>query len=209
MADVKDGAGFQAPSPRLVLASGSPARRALLSAAGLTFDVHVPNVDERALKQATRATHGTADDAAMSLAGVKAGTYRDDDAVVIGCDQILMCGGTWYDKPASLEAARQHLLELRGKPHTLVTAVVCARGGQRLFKYLVKPQLKMRNFSVAFLDAYLAAEGEALLTSVGAYRLEGLGVQLFDAVEGEHSAILGLPMPALLGFLRQCGVVIG
>lgn len=199
---------LQAPSPRLVLASGSVARRSLLAAAGLRFEVVVPNVDERAIKQATRANNGSAEDAALSLAGVKASSVRDEDAVVVGCDQILVCGPKWYDKPADMAAAKAQLLELRGKPHTLVTALVCARGGQRLFKFLAKPQLRMRNFSGPFLDAYLAAEGEAILSSVGAYRLEGLGMHLFDSVEGEQSAIMGLPMAPLLGFLRQCGVAL-
>jgi len=206
MADAAAGA-LQNAAPRLVLASGSIARRSLLEAAGLSFDVHVPNVDERGIKQVTRANHGTADDAAMALAGVKASSYQDADVVVIGCDQILVCGGKWFDKPADMAAARAQLVELRGKPHVLHTALVCSRGGQRLFRHLAKPQLKMRNFSGPFLDEYLAAEGEAVLSSVGAYRLEGLGTHLFESVEGEQSAIMGLPMHALLGFLRQCGVV--
>jgi septum formation protein len=201
--------GLQAALPRLVLASGSTTRRALLAASGLRFDVHVPDVDERALKDATRAVSGTAEDAAVSLATLKAGTVRDEDAVVIGCDQILVCEGHWYDKPADLVAARRQLMQLRGRVHTLITAIICMRGGQKVFRHLAKPQLKMRNFSGEFLEAYLAAEGEAVLSSVGAYRLEGVGVHLFERVEGEQSAILGLPMPALLGFLRQCGVVTG
>jgi septum formation protein len=107
-----------------------------------------------------------------------------------------------------LQAARQHLLHLRGRPHTLVTATVCFRNGQRVWSHLVKPRLTMRNFTGAFLDAYIEAEGEALLYSVGAYRIEGIGMQLFDAMEGEHSAILGLPLSPLLAYLRGQGIVL-
>lgn len=202
------GFALQSDWPRLVLASSSQSRRALMEAAGLRFTVSAPRVDERAVKQATRAAGGSAEDAAIALANMKADTVRDPEVVAIGCDQILVCGGVWYDKPISLEAARQQLTELRGKTHTLVTAVVCRRGGQRVFRHVEKPVLRMRAFTGPFLTAYLAAEGERVLTSVGAYRLEGLGVHLFESVDGEHSAILGLPMPPLLGFLRQCGALV-
>ena len=151
---------------------------------------------------------GTPEQSATALAGLKAAAFRGEEAMVIGCDQILVCEGVWFDKPPTMEAARQHLLHLRGRPHTLVTATVCTRGGVRVWSHLVKPRLTMRAFSPGFLDAYLAAEGEAVLSSVGAYRIEGLGMQLFDAMEGEHSAILGLPLTPLLGYLRSQGIVI-
>jgi septum formation protein len=106
-----------------------------------------------------------------------------------------------------MQQAREHLRRLRGRRHTLVTAVVCQRGQTPLWHHVAAPLLTMRDFSDAFLDAYLAAEGKALLASVGAYRLEGLGVHLFDRIEGEHAAILGLPLLALCGFLRQHGVL--
>ncbi len=201
-------APFQAPSPPIVLASGSAARRALLTSAGLRFSAFAPNVDETAVKVATRRDGGTPEQSATALAGLKAAAFRGEEAMVIGCDQILVCEGVWFDKPPSMEAARQHLLHLRGRPHTLVTATVCTRGGVRVWTHLVKPRLTMRAFSPGFLDAYLEAEGEAVLSSVGAYRIEGLGMQLFDAMEGEHSAILGLPLTPLLGYLRSQGIVI-
>lgn len=199
--------GLQNPAPRLVLASGSVARRALLTAAGLHFDVVVPQVDEAEIKRGTRAAGGTVAQTAQALAFQKARSVTDPDAVVIGCDQILVCEGAWYDKPATLADARRHLQALRGREHTLVTSAAAVRGGQVLWRETAAPRLRMREFSGAFLDAYLAAEGEALLSSVGAYRLEGLGINLFSAIEGEHSAILGLPMPGLLGFLRSVGVL--
>ena len=198
---------FQAPAPPLVLASGSATRRALLSSVGLRFTAFAPNIDETAVKVATRRDGGTPEQSATALAGLKAAAFGGEDAMVIGCDQILVCEGVWFDKPPSIEAARQHLLHLRGRSHTLVTAIVCMRAGVRVWTHMVKPRLTMRAFSPAFLEAYLAAEGEAVLTSVGAYRVEGLGMQLFDAMEGEHSAILGLPLTPLLGYLRSQAIV--
>ena len=147
----------------------------------------------------------------MLLAEAKAARIarRHPGALVIGADQMLVCEGRWFDKPPDMATARAQLLALRGRPHELMTAMVCWRGGQRIWQHLARPRLVMREFSEAFLDAYLAAEGEAVLGSVGAYRLEGPGIQLFASVEGEHSAILGLPLLPLLGFLRQHGVLIG
>ncbi len=191
-----------------MLASGSATRRALLASTGLRFGSFSPDVDETAVKVATRRDGGTPEQSAMALAGLKAVAYRGPDALVIGCDQILICEGLWFDKPPTMQAARQHLQHLRGRVHTLVTATVCYRGGQRVWSHMAKPRLTMRSFSGGFLDAYLAAEGEALLHSVGAYRLEGAGMQLFEAVEGEHSAILGLPLLPLLGYLRGQGIVL-
>ena len=120
---------------------------------------------------------------------------------------MLVCEGRWFDKPAGMDGAREHLRALRGRTHELVSAMVCWRGGARVWQHLARPRLTMRDFSDGFLDAYLEAEGEAVLASVGAYRLEGPGVQLFDRIEGEHSAILGLPLLPLLGFLRQHGLL--
>lgn len=199
----------QAASPRLVLASASSARRAVLAAAGLRFEAVAAAVDEAAIKEGAQAEGIPAADAALILADAKAERIarRDPEALVIGCDQLLVCDGRWFDKPADLAAAREHLRALRGGPHELVTAVVCHRHGSRIWQHVAVPRLVMRDFSDAFLDAYLAVEGEAVLSSVGAYRLEGPGVQLFSRVQGDHSAILGLPMLPLLSFLRQHGVL--
>ena len=193
-------------APPLVLASGSVTRRALMEAAGLAFTVVRPDVDEAAIKRAMRGA-GVAD-AALTLADAKAGCIRDSGALVIGADQILVCEGDWFDKPSDTAEAREHLRRLRGRVHRLVTAVVCWRDGERLWGDVAEPGLRMRAFSDAFLERYLAAEGDALLESVGAYRLEGLGLQLFETVEGDHAAVLGLPMLPLLGFLRGAGVLV-
>ena len=195
-------------APRLVLASGSATRRALLEAAGLRFTVQPAELDEAALKSAMRAQGVEPAAAALHLAEAKAMAVPDPDAVVIGADQLLVCGGEWFDKPPGVPAARTQLLQLRGRSHELLTAVTCRQGGACLWRHLARPSLAMRDFSEAFLDAYLAAEGEAILSSVGAYRLEGFGLHLFDAVDGEHAAVLGLPMIPLLGFLRERGIVL-
>lgn len=208
--------GLQKPEPVLVLASSSATRRTLLTRAGVSFEALPAAVDEAALKEACQAEAIPAEDAAIILAEAKAERIarRVPDALVIGGDQLLVCkmeDGTerWFDKPADMEAARAQLQALRGRTHRLVTATVVWRNGARIWQDVTTPRMTMRDFSDAFLDAYLAAEGEALLGSVGAYRLEALGVHLFSRVEGEHSAILGLPLIPLLGFLRGHGVITG
>ncbi|MCQ4160961.1 Maf family nucleotide pyrophosphatase [Roseomonas sp. GC11] len=193
----------------LILASSSATRAALLRGAGLAFEARPAAVDEAALKEAAQAEAIPPAETAILLAEAKAQRIgrRETQAVVIGADQLLVCEGRWYDKPEDLAAARAQLQALRGRTHTLYTAMVLWRGGQRIWHHVATPRLTMRDFSETFLDRYLAAEGEAVTHSVGAYRLEGLGVQLFRDVQGEHSAILGLPLLPLLGFLRQHGVL--
>jgi septum formation protein len=191
----------------LVLASQSAARASVLRDAGLEFEVRPAQVDEAAVKAAGAEAGAEAGDVALTLAGLKAARVRAPGAVVIGADQVLECEGRCFDKPESVGAARTQLLALRGRRHELATAVVCMRDGVEIWRHVARPMLTMRPFSEAFLDGYLDLEGERVMTSVGAYRLEGPGVQLFDRVEGEHSAILGLPLLPLLGFLRQVGVL--
>ena len=202
---------MQAEVPRLILASASGARRGLLSAAGLRFAAEAAAVDEAAIKEAAQAEGIPPADAALMLADAKAERIarRHPEALVIGCDQLLVCEGQWFDKPADVAAARAQLQHLRGRAHELVTAVVCHRHGRRVWQHVAVPRLVMRGFSDAFLDAYLAAEAEHVTQSVGAYRLEGPGIQLFERVQGDHAAILGLPLLPLLGFLRQHGVLPG
>jgi len=199
---------IQAAEPKLILASGSATRYALLAAAGLGFTAQAPRVDEQAIKRSAREDGADAGEAALLLAETKARRVRAPGALVIGADQILVHEGRWFDKPAELAEARSHLQSLRGSTHKLATAVACLRDGVTIWHFVARPVLTMRAFSDAFLDAYLAAEGEACLASVGAYRLEGLGAHLFDRVHGEHAAILGLPLLPLLGFLRQHGVLL-
>ncbi len=195
---------------RLILASASATRAALLSAAGLTFEARPAAIDEDEVKRGARDEGISTDDTAVLLAEMKAARIARSvpDAIVIGADQLLVCEDRWFDKPTTMADARAQLQALRGRAHTLVTAVLCQRGGQRLWTHIARPKLTMRSFSDSFLDDYLAREGEAVLSSVGGYRLEGLGVQLFDAVVGDQSSVLGLPLLPLLGFLRQTGAVI-
>ena len=208
--------GLQRAEPVLVLASSSATRRALLERAGIAFEAMPAAVDEAALKEACQAEAIPPEDAAIILAEAKAERVarRVPDALVIGCDQLLVCRmedgrDRWFDKPADMTAARAQLQALRGRAHRLVTATVAWRKGARIWQDITSPRLTMRGFSDTFLDSYLAAEGEALLASVGGYRVEALGIHLFSRIEGEHSAILGLPMIPLLGFLRGHGALGG
>ena len=194
---------------RLILASQSRFRAALLEAAGVSAEPTPAHVDEAEVKAGAQADGMSAPETAVLLASLKAERLarRHPEALVIGADQILVCEGRWFDKPPDLEAARAQLRALRGRTHELVTAVICQKGGQRVWQHVATPRLAMRSFSDEFLEHYVALEGEVLTTTVGAYRVEGPGLQLFDRIEGEHSAIVGLPLLPLLGFLRQHGVL--
>jgi septum formation protein len=200
---------LQAAAPPVILASGSASRKTLLEGAGVRFAVRVAHVDEAEVKRSAQAGGATAEEIALLLADLKAARIArlEPEALVIGCDQLLVCGDRWLDKPVTVAEARDHLTFLRGRTHTLVTAVLCRRGEHRIWHHIARPKLTMRAFSDTFLDGYLAAEGGALTTTVGAYRLEGLGVNLFDSVQGEHAAVLGLPLLPLLAFLRQHGIL--
>ncbi len=154
------------------------------------------------IKREARAEGVDAEVAALRLADAKAAAVARDepDALVIGADQILVYDGVWFDKPVDVASARVQLRALRGHVHALVTAVVCHQGAGRVWQGIASPRLTMSEFSDDFLDCYLATEGDAVIGTVGVYRLEGRGIQLFDAVEGEYWAVLGLPMLELLGF---------
>ena len=194
-------------APRLVLASASAARRSLLGNAGLVFEARAAAVDEAALKRA--GWNDGAEATALALAALKAQTVSAfaPGALVIGADQLLVCGETWFDKPATPAMAREQLRALRGRTHELVTACVCVRDGAVAWRHVTRPRMTMRAISDATLDAYLALEGERVTGSVGAYRLEGPGVLLFEAIEGDFFSVLGLPLLPLLGFFRQLGVL--
>lgn len=200
---------LQVDVPLLVLASGSASRRALLTAAGLRFEVCPADIDETAIKQDAQLHGQTPEAAAMRLARLKALTVAQDypDALVIGSDQLLVCDDQWFAKPGDLGGLRNQLQRLAGRQHQLVTAVVCCLGRAVVWEYLEQPTLTMRSFTPAFLDAYVEAEGEAVLGCVGGYRLEGRGIHLFEEVEGDHSTILGLPVLPLLRFLRHAGIL--
>jgi septum formation protein len=193
----------------LVLASASAARARLLREAGVEFTIDPADIDEGAVKSARRREGASALECAAALAVAKAQavTGRHPDTLVIGADQILALDGEWFDKPADLTAAGQQLAVLRGRTHVLATSVCVCRGGSVQWRAVSAPRLTMRDFGDQFLDAYLAAEGEVVLSSVGGYRLEGRGAQLFAAIDGDHFAIQGLPLIELLGYLRSVGAM--
>ena len=195
--------------PPLILASQSRYRAGLLDNAGLRFSALPAHIDEAVVKRQGQAEVWSADRTALRLATLKAGKIAATapDALVIGCDQILVCGDDWFDKPEDVAEARRHLQRLRGRSHVLMTAVICQRGDAILWQHVATPRLTMRMFSDDFLEAYLAEEAAHVTSTVGAYRLEGPGQQLFAAIEGEYSAIIGLPLLPLFGFLREFGVL--
>ncbi len=190
----------------VVLASKSAARRAVLEGAGVPYEAVVAGVDEDAVKVDLLARGATPRDIADALAELKAvRVSAGRPGFVIGADQTLDLGGALYDKAETVEAARERLKLLRGKPHRLHSAVVVAKDGQPIWREVATATLTMRDFSDEWLEIYLADEGEQALGSVGCYRLEGLGAQLFSRIEGDYFAILGLPLLGLLDLLRQHG----
>ena len=201
---------WQADTPRLILASASSARASLLRAARLRFEVRPADIDEAQVRRRASAAHMAASTTALELARLKAAQIAglEPNALVIGCDQLLVLRTRWFEKPSDVDAARAQLRALRNEIHTLVTAVVCQQRDKKLWQHVAEPRLAMRDFSDAFLEEYLAVEHEHVTASVGAYRLEGPGVNLFESIAGENSAILGLPLLPLLGFLRRCGVLL-
>jgi len=199
-----------AAAPPVVLASASAIRAQLLAAAGVAAAQRPAAVDEPGLKESLQAEGASAGDAAIALAELKAQQIARDipEAIVLGADQILTCGDRWFDKPQDRAAARAQLGALAGRRHELATAVVAFRGGARVWHHLAVPRLWLRPCSPAFLDAYLDAVGDAALTSVGAYQIEGFGAQLLARIEGDHFAVLGLPLLDVLEFLRAQGVLL-
>ncbi len=191
---------------RLVLASASASRARMLEAAGVAFEIQPANVDEDAVKAAT---HDGAAVAAV-LAERKAlhvSTGRPE-ALVLGSDQVLVARGGLMSKAGTREAAAAQLRALRGDVHSLVTAAVLAKAGKVVWRHAEEARLWVRAFSDEFLERYLAGESDAVLGSVGCYRLEGPGVQLFERIEGDYFSILGLPLVPVLAALREQGVVL-
>ena len=194
------------PEP-LVLASRSAVRRAMLGAAGIPVEVSPADVDERAVETEFGSTR--AEDVAALLAHSKAMTVaaRMPGRIVLGADQTLALDARRFSKPAERAQAREQLLALRGRTHTLYSAVAIVRDGTMLHECIAVARLTMRSFSDEFLERYLDEAGHAVTASVGAYQLERTGIHLFDRIEGDHFTILGLPLLGLLAFFRQRGFV--
>lgn len=190
----------------IVLASTSRIRADLLTAAGVAFEAVAPGVDEEAVKAGLLAEGVRPREIADALAKLKAVrvSLRRGE-LVVGSDTTLELDGALFDKAATADEAREHLLRFRGRTHSLHSAVVVAQAGRPIWRELKTAKLTVRDFSDAFLDDYLARAGPALTTSVGAYWYEALGLQLFSRVEGDHFTILGLPMLGLLDLLRRHG----
>ncbi|HEY5288914.1 MAG TPA: nucleoside triphosphate pyrophosphatase [Caulobacteraceae bacterium] len=192
----------------IVLASASSTRAALLRAAGVTFEVVSSGVDEGAVKTRMLRSDAIANEIAGELALAKAlavSASRSD--LVIGADQTLELDGELFDKVETLDDARERLRQLRGRTHTLHSAVALARNGETLWQAVTSPKLTMRAFSDTWLETYLATAGEAALNSVGCYNLEGPGAQLFAVIEGDYFSVLGLPLIELLAALRREAVL--
>jgi septum formation protein len=193
----------------LILASGSIVRAQLLRQAGIAFEVSVAAIDESEIKASLRAEGLAVERVAEALAEAKAHRVaaRFHEAFVLGADQMLDLDGDWLDKPRDLDEARTHLRKMSGRTHRLVSGTVLFKNGTRIWHQTTEARLTMRALSDAFIERYLASAGTAILGSVGAYQLEGLGAQLFDRIDGDFFSILGLPLLPVLAMLRQHGLV--
>ncbi|MCF6115351.1 MAG: Maf-like protein [Mesorhizobium sp.] len=196
---------------KIILASGSPFRKALLVHAGVPVEAVPAEVDERALEAPLQGSGISPEDVALVLAEAKATevSERMPGALVLGCDQTLSLGDEVFHKPADMEAARRHLLALSGKTHQLNSAVVLARDGAVLWRHVGVASLTMRKLDPAFIGRHLARVGAKALSSVGAYQIEGEGIQLFERVEGDYFTIVGLPLLPVLAKLRELGAIDG
>lgn len=191
----------------LILASGSFTRAQLLKNSGVEFRQVPANIDESEIKDSLRFDECPTNSAAEILAELKAKSVSKEfpDALVLGLDTMLEVDLIWLSKPQTKAEVKTHLQRLRAKTHLLVTSVVAVNNGQRLWHHTETAKLTTRNISDAFITSYIDKTGDTVLSSVGAYHLEGLGAQLFSKVEGNYFAILGLPLIPILMFLRNQG----
>ena len=195
------------PPEPLLLASTSATRRALLEGAGLPVETQAPAVDERAVEGAAQGDAPDPPGLARRLAAEKACAVsrRHPERIVLGADQVLDCGGRVFHKPADREAAREQLKALAGRSHALHSAASIAVGGQVVESLMASARLSMRPLTEDSIARYLDLAGADVLRSVGMYQIEGLGIHLFERVDGDHSTILGLPLLPLLASLRRLG----
>lgn len=193
---------------RIILASGSQIRRQLMTDAGLEFEVIVKPVDEAAIKEAMLSESARLRDIADALAEAKSmRVSRLEQGLVIGADQIMVMDKQLFDKPKTIDEARERLKLMRGKTHYLIGAVVICENANPVWRHMAKTKLTMREFTDEFLENYIEKEGELLTKSVGAYRFEGLGAQLFSHVDGDFFSILGLSLLPVMDYLRTRGAI--
>lgn len=193
----------------LILASQSQSRKYLLKSAGLNFASYPAHVAEHIIKQELKKDGATSRDLALHLSHSKALKISEkfSESYVIGCDQTLDCKGIWLDKPTSIEDARNHLVLLRNSTHTLHSAVCVAKGKKILWNTVMDATMITRNYSDDFIDFYLTHMGDEVLDTVGAYKLETIGSQLFLDIQGDYFTVLGLPLLPLLAFLREQDII--
>jgi septum formation protein len=198
-------------SEKLILASGSPFRKSLLANAGVDFRAVPPTVDERTLEAPLENSGVTPEEVAQILAEAKAANVSETNpgTLVLGCDQTLSLGDKVFHKPRDMEDARRHLLALSGRTHHLNSAAVLVRNGQTLWRHVGIASLTMRELDPAFIGRHLARVGDKALSSVGAYQIEGEGIQLFEKIEGDYFTIVGLPLLPVLAALREFGAIDG
>ncbi|MGT2502981.1 Maf family protein [Bradyrhizobium guangxiense] len=187
----------------LVLASQSSARKMLLANAGLEFKAVTADIDERGIQAASKLSSPREIALLLAREKAKAVSAHHPGSYVIGADQTLALGNRLFNKPAGRDQAMAQLRDLAGNSHELNSAVAVAHDGNIVFEDVSVARMTMRAMTEAELSAYLDAAGDAVTTSVGAYQLEGLGIHLFERIEGDHFTILGLPLLALLAFLRR------
>ena len=195
----------------LVLASSSPFRRQLMENAGLQFLAQAADIDERAIEAPLEAAGASPDEVALKLAAAKAldVSHKNPAKLVIGSDQTMSLGSRVYHKPKDRAAAKDHLLSLSGKTHRLNSAVAFARDGQVIWEHVAHADMTVRPLTDEFVERHLARVGDKALKSVGAYQLEGEGIQLFEKIDGDYFTIIGLPLLAVLGELRRLGEIDG
>ena len=198
---------FEQQKTKIILASNSKIRADLLENTGLSFEIQPANIDEASIRDIFKAEETDPADIAEVLAETKAIeiSKKNTDALVIGCDQILALGDEIFEKPKNRDEAQNTLFKLRGKTHTLISALVLVKNNEVVWRHSEQAHLTMHDFSAEFLGQYMAMSGDKILSSVGAYQLESFGIHLFEELKGDYFTILGFPLLALLKFLRDKG----
>lgn len=196
------------PDKNLILGSKSTARAALLTQAGLSFQMEAASIDEESIRQSAEADGASPDEIAVLLAEMKGEVIaaRHPESMIIASDQLLVCDGVIYGKPANLDEAKGHLQALSGKIHQLITAVILFDNGKRIWHHIARPEITFHPLSDAVISDYMSFFGDAACSSPGSYHLEGAGIHLFADIFGDYYAILGLPMLALLPQLKRHGL---